>query len=191
MVLAACLAIIVAMPLSGFAQSRTDRDSTAAAKKSAAPDEKFLKRAAVDNKAEDDLGRLAGDRGSSQSVKQFGQRMVTDHGKAIEELQQLAQQKGVSLPADTDAKHKKTYDRLSKLSGDQFDREYMKHMVREHDADVKAFKREAERAKDPDVKSWAGKTLPVLEQHQQQAHQIQTTLKGSGGSASPPAKSSK
>lgn len=174
-VYAACVAIIVAMPLSGYAQ-QPSRDKSP--QKSAMPDEKFVKKVAQDGKAEVELGKLATQRASSDSVKQFGQRMVTDHSKAGDELVQLAQQKGVMLPADVNAKHKKTHDRLSKLSGAGFDLEYMKLMAREHDAEVKLFQRESERAKDPDVKAWTSKTLPVLQEHQRQAHQIEDSLKG-------------
>src|SRR5262249_3067877 len=104
------------------------------------------------------------------------------------ELAKLAQDEGVELPADIDGKHKRLHDRLAKLSGADFDREYMREMVRDHDADVKAFEREADRAKNPDVKAGAGKTLSVLKEHQQQAHQLQASGGGknrSEGSASP------
>src|SRR2546425_10448432 len=119
MMYAACFAMILAVPLTGYAQkpSRSDGDKTASDRRSAAPDEKFITRVAQDNKAEADLGRLASERGTSDSVKQFGQRMATDHGKAGEELAQLAQQKGIMLPTNADAKHRKLYDRLAKLAG--------------------------------------------------------------------------
>jgi predicted outer membrane protein len=71
--------------------------------KMAAADQKFMAKAASGGKAEVELGRLASERGTSDAVKQFAQRMVTDHGKANEELTQLAQRKGIALPADLDA----------------------------------------------------------------------------------------
>src|SRR5262249_47353005 len=131
-------------------------------------------------------GRLATEHGSSDAVKQLGQKMVTDHGKANDELAQLAQQKGVTLPAGMDASHKRAYDKLAKLSGDQFDREWTKAMAKDHDKDVKAFQRESQKAKDPDVKDWAARTLPVIQQHQQQMHETMANVKGAAsGSASP------
>ncbi len=78
--------------------------------------------------------------------------MVTDHSKAADELAKLAQDKGVELPAGVDAKRKRLHDRMAKRSGAEFDREYMRQMVRDHDADVKEFQREAERARDPDAR---------------------------------------
>jgi putative membrane protein len=96
-------------------------------------------------------------------VKQFAQRMVTDHGKANEQLTQLAQQKGIALPTDMDAKHKYLIDRLSKLSGAEFDRAYSREVLR---ADVKEFQHQFKSGKDADVKAWAAQTLPVLQEHQ-------------------------
>jgi putative membrane protein len=129
------------------------------------------------------LGRLAAERGSSDAVKKFGERMAADHGKANDELAQLAQQKGITLPTDLGASDQRTYERLSNRSGADFDREYMKDMVRDHDKDVKAFEREAKNAKDPDLKAWAEKTVPVLHEHQQQAHQLQASVKDGKASA--------
>ncbi len=126
--------------------------------------------AAQANRAEVELGRVATERGASDSVKQFGQRMVTDHGKANDELAKVAQDKGVELPADMDAKHKRLQDRLAKLSGADFDKAYMDAMVKDHDKDVAAFEKEAKSAKDKDLKNFASKTLPTLKSHQKMAH---------------------
>jgi len=179
LIYAASLALIVAAPLASFAAGDKAVTTTPAG------DARFMKKVAQDGKAEVELGRLAAARGASDAVKQFGQRMVTDHGKAGNELAKLAQDEGVELPADIDGKHKRLHDRLAKLSGADFDREYMREMVRDHDADVKAFEREADRAKNPDVKAWAGKTLSVLKEHQQQAHQLQASGGGKNRSEGP------
>ena len=170
------LALVVAAPLQSSAQT-TPKETSG---KMASSDTKFMTEAARGNMAEVELGRLATERGSSDAVKQFGQRMVSDHGKANDELKQLAQQKGVTLPTDLDSKHRKTMDRLSKLSGAEFDKAYAKDMVRDHDKDVKEFQREAQKAHDADLKSWAGKTLPVLQEHQQQAREMSASV-GAGG----------
>jgi putative membrane protein len=87
-----------------------------------------MAKAASGGKAEVELGRLASERGTSDAVKQFAQRIVTDHGKADEELTQLAQRPGIALPSDLDAKHKQLIDRLAKLSGAEFDRAYSRGM---------------------------------------------------------------
>jgi putative membrane protein len=88
-------------------------------------DEKFVKEAAAGGMMEVELGQIAGDKAANDQVKQFGRRMQNDHGKANEELKTLAINKGVQLPTALEGKHKKTVDRLSKLSGEEFDRQYM------------------------------------------------------------------
>src|SRR5262249_48933234 len=89
----------------------------------------------------------------------------SDHSKANDQLKQVAQQKNVQLPTALDAKHKATVDRLSKLSGDAFDKAYMKEMLSDHKKDVAAFKKESTAGHDADVKQFASSTLPTLEDH--------------------------
>jgi putative membrane protein len=133
-----------------------------------AADAKFVKEAADGGMAEVELGKLAADKGSSGAVKQFGQRMVDDHGKANEQLKQLALQKNVDLPQETSAKHKAIMLRLEKLSGSDFDKAYVAEMLKDHKEDVAAFQRESRSAKDPDIKSFAAQTLPTLQEHLKQ-----------------------
>jgi len=128
-------------------------------------DRKFMEKAAQGGMAEVQMGKLATQKAESDQVKQFGQRMVDDHTKADQQLKQLASTKGVTLPADLDTSSQREYDRLSKLSGAQFDREYMDHMVSDHKKDISEFKFEAKKAKDADVKQFASSTLPTLEEH--------------------------
>ena len=140
-------------------------------------DRKFVMEAAHGNMAEVELGKLAADKGASDAVKQFGKRMTDDHGKANAELKDFAEKKGLTLPADLDAKHKQLRDRLAKLNGADFDRAYANEMVKDHKKDVADFKREAKGAKDPDLKAWAGKTLPTLEDHLKAAQDVQAQVK--------------
>ena len=155
--------------------------SSAGANKVSSSDRKFMDKAAQGGIAEVQLGKLATQRASADQVKQFGQRMVDDHGKANDQLKQLASQKGVTLPTTMDRSSQKEYDRLSKLSGSDFDQEYMKHMVSDHKKDVSAFKSEANKAKaDADVKQWAQQTLPVLEEHLKLAQTDESIAKNEG-----------
>lgn len=135
----------------------------------AASDKAFMMKAAQGGLAEVQLGQLAVDKAQDADVKAFGQRMVDDHGKANDQLKSIAQQKGVTLPTDLDAKDKAAKDRLSKLSGAQFDRAYMRDMVSDHKKDVAEFKKEANAGKDNDVKNFASQTVPTLESHLQDA----------------------
>ena len=107
-----------------------------------------------------------------KDVKDFGERMVKDHSKANDELTQLASNNGVTLPKDLDSKHKKMVDRLSKLSGPQFDREYMDAMVKDHTKDVNEFQGESNRIKNPDLKNWTDNTLSTIKDHLQQAQNV-------------------
>jgi putative membrane protein len=191
--------LLIAVPAVASAQSpsqpppRQDapKESKAAKEskngKIARGDEKFMKEAAVGGMTEVKLGQLAEQKASSEAVKQFGKRMATDHGKANDELKQLASQKGVALPMDLDRSHQGLYDKLAKLNGADFDRAYMKEMVKDHDKDVKAFRKEADSGKDLDLKSWASKTLPTLQEHQQQAKQVAAGVQGKSSPAASPA----
>ena len=146
----------------------------------AAADKAFVMEAARGGMAEVELGRLAADKATNADVKQFGQRMVDDHSKANDELKGFASQKNLTLPAETDAKHKATQTRLSKLSGDAFDKAYMTEMVADHNKDVAAFTRASKTAKDADLKAWAGKTLPTLQEHQKMAKEVAAKVGGTG-----------
>jgi putative membrane protein len=128
-------------------------------------DQVFVKDAAIGGMAEVALGQLASTKATNDKVKAFAQRMVMDHGKANDELKTLASSKNMTLPATVDAKHKATHDRLAKLSGAAFDRAYVSDMVADHRKDVAAFTRQAASATDHDVKQFAAKTLPTLEEH--------------------------
>jgi putative membrane protein len=161
-------------------------EHSAAAAGPSAADQTFAKQAAIGGMAEVDLGQLAASKASNPDVKQFGQRMVDDHGKANEELKSWASQKNVKLPTELDAKHKAEHARLEKLSGDAFDRAYMTSMVADHNKDVAEFQRESKSAKDADLKAWAAKTLPTLQDHQKSAKEI--SAKVSGSAAKPAAK---
>jgi putative membrane protein len=139
-------------------------------------DRNFMMDAAKDSMAEVELGRLAAERGQSDAVKQFGQRMATDHGKANDELKKLADQKGVTLPSELDRAHARARERLAKLSGIEFDREYVKDMVKDHKKAVSEFQKESQKAKDPELKSWAGQTLPTLQDHLKSAQSLQASV---------------
>ncbi len=141
---------------------------------------KFVKEAAEGSATEIALGKLAQEKGSSDAVKQFGKRMVEDHSKATEELKQAAEMAKIPVPSEAPKKAKKAHDKLSKLSGADFDRAYAKTMVSDHKEDVKAFEQEAREGAVPPVKNFAAKTLPTLQEHLKLAEE----LKAAAGQAS-------
>jgi len=140
-------------------------------------DADFIRKAAKGGLAEVELGRLAQQKGASDVVKQFGRRMEQDHSKANQELQQLAASKGVTLTQSLDDKDAAERDRLSKLSGREFDIAYMRDMVKDHMEDVSEFQREANSGQDLDVKAFASKMLPILQDHLRMAQQYEKMLR--------------
>lgn len=140
-------------------------------------DETFVKEVAEGGMMEVELGKIAATKATRDQVKAFGRQMEEDHGKANEELKAIAAQKGVDLPKALQGKHKRTVDRLSKLSGPEFDRQYMRLMVEDHKADLKKFQRQADKGKDPEVKQFATKQVPVLEKHLEMAQAAERQVK--------------
>lgn len=164
----------LALP-AAFAQSSLTPASAVLSKASAGvtvADSTFLKKAASGGIAEVELGQLALQKASSPDVKQFAQRMVNDHTKANGQLKQVAADEHIRLPQSMSAKDKATKDTLANLSGDDFDRAYMKDMVQDHRHDVAEFERESKSAQDPAVKSFAMQTLPTLRDHLKEAERI-------------------
>jgi putative membrane protein len=140
-------------------------------------DKEFMKEAAIGGMAEVKLGKLAAQRAQNEQVRQFGERMVTDHSKANERLRQLAQEKRYSLPSELDKEKQEDVDRLSKLEGQEFDREYMSYMVEDHKEDVEKFSKQAEQGGDAEIKEFAAQTLNVLKEHLALAQDINQKVK--------------
>jgi putative membrane protein len=179
--IALALFLPVGLSLSLAADTKSERktDTKSERKKSESKlskdDERFVKDAAAGGMMEVELGKMA----ASDQVKEFGRRMQEVHGKANAELKTIAANKGVELSKGVEGKHKKTIDRLSKLSGEEFDRQYMRAMVEAHEEDLKKFEREAEKGKDPDVKQFASKYAPVLKKHLELAKTTEQQVKKS------------
>jgi putative membrane protein len=160
--------------------SQDNSDTTSANTKSSG-DENFAKKAAEGGMAEVKLGQLAEEKGSSPAVKNFGRRMVQDHSKANNELKDVTSKENIPLPNEIDKSDQATYDRLSKLSGDAFDRAYARDMVKDHSKDVSEFQKEAKNGKDESIKNFAAQTLPTLQNHLDQARQMEQAVNGNTG----------
>jgi len=141
----------------------------------------FISDAAQGGMAEVALGKLAQQRASDPQVKRFGEQMAQDHGKANEQLMALAAAKGVTPPAAPSRAQERDAQRLAKLSGAEFDRAYMEHMVDDHKKDVSAFRKASKSAADAEVKAFAARTLPTLESHLQMAQTAYETVRKAGG----------
>jgi putative membrane protein len=137
----------------------------------------FMVKAANGGMAEVDLAGLAQQKASSQQVKDFASMMITDHSGANDQLKALAAQKNVTLPAAPSDEKQKTKTDLSEKSGANFDKEYMKIMVKEHEETINLFEKAVNDAKDPDVSAFADKTLPKLREHLTKAKAVRDGLK--------------
>lgn len=145
-------------------------------------DQKFLMDAAMGGLMEVQLGRWASQTGTSAEVKQFGQRMIDEHSKANTELMELASSKGITLPTQLDEKHQREVSKVSRLRGEEFDRAYSKMMLKDHEKVVSNFEKQSTSGDDADIKAFAGKTLPALQEHLQMARALPGNA-GSGGNS--------
>jgi putative membrane protein len=132
-------------------------------------DASFIKEAAQGNEAEVQLGKLAMEKATSQDVKQLGQHLQTDHAKGNKQLMQLAQTKGVTLPTEPPRNEERLADRLENKSGSDFDKAFAEHAIKDHEKDIQKYDKALQNTKDPDVKAYIEKCLPVLRQHLQMA----------------------
>lgn len=140
-------------------------------------DEDFIKEAASGGLMEVELGRYAQQNAQNPRVRNFGAMMVRDHSKANEELKAILTQKNLNAPATMEEKHRDKMNDIQKKTGADFDKEYMGEMVDDHEKDVDKFKRYAENGNDPELKSFAAKTLPILLMHQDSAKKIRDAIK--------------
>jgi putative membrane protein len=140
-------------------------------------DADFAVEAASGGMMEVELGKIAEANAASAQVKEFGQHMVSDHSKGNDELKATAQTKGITLPAVPDEKKQKKIDDLKQKKGADFDKAYIDMMVDDHKEDIDLFQKESDKGNDPDLKTWAGGKLPLLQHHLQMAEDIQKGLK--------------
>jgi putative membrane protein len=168
---------------SGNANRGGSQGNSTAGRASNSADMKFAMTAAQDGMTEVELGRLAVQKGTSDAVKQFGQRMIDDHTNANQQLMQLASSKGMSLPTALDAKHQAMVAKFQRMSGAAFDRAYAKQMVQDHRKAVDLFQKEADRGMEADLKAFASQTLPTLRGHLSMAQALNTGGGNTGGNA--------
>jgi predicted outer membrane protein len=165
------------MGASGAGQAAAGTAASGA--KLSAGDEKILKDMAMANMAEVEGGKLAQSKSQSSEVKAFAQQMIDDHTANLNEVKTLAQARGVTLPTEPDAKHKAMAAKLEKMSGDAFDKAYMKQAgVQDHKAVHAKLMAASKKAKDPEVKALVDKTEPVVAQHLKSAEQMPMAKSG-------------
>lgn len=131
----------------------------------------FVSKAAQDGMTEVELGKVALDKSKNAEVRDFAQRMVTDHGKANQELASIAKSKGINAPKTLDAEHKNMVQKMKSEQGDAFDVEYSRHMNMDHTKAIELFEA-ASKSPDTDFADFAKKTLPTLEEHKEMASKL-------------------
>lgn len=138
----------------------------------------FVNAAAKGGTTEVELGQLAAQKSTNPSVQAFAKRMVRDHSNINRRLSALAASKGVDLPDGKGIMNDATYLELKVLSGKEFDKAYVKAMVADHKDDVSSFEKQSAAAQDPEVKNFAAKTLPTLQEHLTMIEKLQSDMGG-------------
>lgn len=138
----------------------------------------FVEQAGTSGQAEVEMGQLGAQKAKNGQVKAFAKQMVTDHTKANQELLHAIKGKGVQVPSSQSSTHKATLEKFRQQeAGKDFDRDYMEQMVEDHKAAVQLFETAADDEKfDLDLRSYAKRTLPALQEHLKQAQTIQSKL---------------
>jgi len=157
------LGLAVALCFSGQSLFATDAKEGEA--KATASDKTFMKKAAVGGMTEISLGKLAGEKGDSKEVKDFGEKMVKDHTKIADDLKAVAGKLGVTLPEKIDATHQAKIDTMEKKAGTAFDSAYVNAMVMAHQKDIAAFEGAAKETKNEDLKKFIDDSLPTMKEH--------------------------
>lgn len=157
-----------------------------------AGDRDFINKAAQGNMMEVAAGKLASQRALSPTVKEFGERMVSDHSAANDALKQLADVKQMPLPDSVSPEEQTALGKLEGLNGTEFDKTFSQMMVKDHTTDIAEFEKAAKHGSDADVKAYAQQTLPTLRHHLMLASQLSANAKKSPSQMSgPPAEPAK
>jgi putative membrane protein len=135
-------------------------------------DQGFVMMAAQASWAEIVTGQIAQKNAGSDAVRQFGQRMVQDHGMANQELASIAGKLGITLPKDPDAKHQADAKMLERVTGPEFDSQYSKQMVMDHEVAVALFEKQSKGGDDPSLRQFSTKYLPILQEHLKMARAL-------------------
>lgn len=171
------------------AKESKDKQSSSQAKKKdqlAKEDQKFWHDFAQHNMAEVEAGKLAQQQAKSEEVKKFGEHMVRDHGKMLEQQQTLAKSKGRQMPKEPSKHQQANMKKLQGAQGEQFDRAFMERMVKDHEQALKLTQDAAKDAKDPELKAMAEQAVPEIQKHLEMAKQVSD--KASAGATAAPKK---
>ena len=172
----AAMLVLTMCVSNGFAQdtANTNNNTQTSGKKNS--DSKFMMMAATSDMNEIGLSNQALSKSTNEEVKKLAQMMIDDHTKSSEELKPIAMSKNVMLPAEMDSKHKSAMEKMSSMSGMEFDMAYIKMMVKDHEKAVSMFTKESNSGKDAEAKAFAAKTLPVIQMHLDMSRKMMTSM---------------
>jgi putative membrane protein len=188
--LAAAVAAAFAVSLPAQSQDTTKgaREPAAKTRKAASPlsraDRNALENLAQASLAEVEAGKLAAQKATHPEVKKFGQQMVDDHTAMLKEGEQLATSKGVKPPTSPSVKSRALLKVLEQKSGDNFDRDFLERMVKDHESALDLAEKTARDARDPDLKAHAEKAAPRIKEHLAEARKLHGSLESASGSGS-------
>ena len=149
------------------------RNMPDAKNKVARADRKFIENAAEAGMFEVQAGQLAASKASDQEVKSFANMLVEQHTAANNELVQLANAKGVELPAVPRHSMRKDIDKLGRRNGADFDEHFVREVgIKSHEKTIRMFEKAARDVKDADLKAFITKTLPTLRDHLAMAQKL-------------------
>lgn len=154
-------------------ENKSDSDANKTTSSLSAKDKMFIKKAAKGGMKEVAMGEMGEKEAKSDDVKKLAEKIASDHKDANKELMELAEKKGVTLSQET-PKMKKM------MSGDNFDKEFLMAMQKDHEKDIAAFEKEANDSgdkEDADLKAWAAKTLPTLKDHLKMVNEAMEKMK--------------
>lgn len=157
-------------------QPSTGASSASNSNSLSSADQDFVSKAAKGNRAEVELGQLMATKGINPGVKTFARQMVQDHTDALNQLQQLAQSKNITVPDGIPDDAQNLKQKLDRDHGLKADKEYVAGMVEDHQQDVKEFQNAAQNLNDPDLKQWAGKMVPKLQDHLQKIEDLDSRV---------------
>ena len=172
------VAVLMATGMTSSAAAQTDMGMNSGMKMMSSMDQKFMMMAAKGGMMEIEMGRLALQKSTNDSVRQYAQKMIDDHTMAGDELKQLAASKGVMLPMNVEAKHMAMMAKMQRMSGMDFDMMYVKEVgVKAHQDMEKLYMKESMSGKDMETKAFAARTLPVVRMHLQMAREWMMSMK--------------
>src|ERR1051325_9564503 len=140
--------------------------------KATAKDTAFIKEAADGGMAEVELGKIAAKTAQRDDVKQFGEQMVSDHGKANDNLKSVASKLQVPIPDKLGSKNQSTVDKMSKMTGTSFDNAYIPAMVSDHEKDIAEFEKARSQVTSEELKKFIDETVPVMKHHLEMAKKM-------------------